>query len=58
MSENRNQKQLIRKNAATGAPSGVPIPHLILAESTLDSSGDRVADPDDGSEEYDGQAKL
>jgi hypothetical protein len=38
--------------------SDVAIPNLFFAERAVDPAGDRIADPDDGSQENDGQRKL
>jgi hypothetical protein len=41
-----------------GAPSGVAVAERLLTERALDSTGDRVTDPDDDAEQKDGENEL
>ena len=38
--------------------TSVPVPQRLLAERSLDSSGKRVTDPDDGAQKEDSEDKL
>lgn len=49
---------ILSMGAGSDSSLGVAVSHLLFAERAVDAAGDRIADPDDGSQQDDRKGEL